>query len=282
MIALLACLALQAEGARVVKDLEYGKAGDRPLLLDLYLPEKADGPAPLLVWVHGGGWQAGNKSQCLPARLGFPKRGWAVASVGYRLTGEAPHPAQIQDVKAAVRWLRANGEKHGLKTDRIGAWGSSAGGHLVALLGTSGDVKDFDVGAHLDRSSRVQAVCAYFPPTDLAAFAATPGYEGHAKPTSPESKLIGGPVLENKDKAAHASPTTYVGADDPPFFIVHGDKDPTVPPDQSVRLHEALKKAGVASELRMLPGAGHGGPAFNETGLVETVAAFFDKALRGK
>ena len=167
-----------------------------------------------------------------------------MASINYRLSGHATFPAQIEDCKAAIRWLRANAKQYNLDTKRFGVWGSSAGGHLVALLGTSGDVKEFDKGANLDQSSRVQAVCDYYGPTDFVVFVATPRYESHAKADAPEAKLIGGAVLENKDKAAKVNPITYVSADDPPFLIVHGDKDGTVPINQSELLFAALKKAG--------------------------------------
>ncbi|MCX7015414.1 MAG: alpha/beta hydrolase fold domain-containing protein, partial [Candidatus Sumerlaeota bacterium] len=270
-----------SEGARLERDLEYGRVGEKRLLLDLYLPENAEGPLPLIVWVHGGGWQSGSKEQCLPARQGFVARGYAVASVNYRLSGEAPFPAQIEDCKASIRWLRANAKTYKLDPDRIGVWGSSAGGHLVALLGTSGEVKEWDQGDNAGVSSRVQAVCDFYGPTDLAQFVVTPGYEGHAKPDSPESKLIGGAVLDNKDKAARANPIPYVDKGDPPFLIVHGDSDPVVPPPQGQLLYDALQKAGVESSLHFLSGAKHGGPEFNAPDVVEMVAAFFDKHLKG-
>ncbi|NIA21582.1 MAG: alpha/beta hydrolase fold domain-containing protein [Anaerolineaceae bacterium] len=154
------------EGVKAFGDLEYAKVGERPLLLDLYVPEKAEGPLPLVVWVHGGGWRAGNKRFC--RALPMTRRGYAVASIGYRLSGEAPMPAQIYDCKAAVRWLRAKAGKYNIDPKRIGAWGASAGGHLVALMGTSGGLKDLegDLG-NADQSSRVQAVCDFFGPSDL-------------------------------------------------------------------------------------------------------------------
>ena len=229
------------EGARIMRDLEYARVGEKKLLLDLYLPEKATGPLPVIVWVHGGGWKNGSKDQCLPARLGFPQRGYAVASVGYRLSGDATFPAQIEDCKAAVRWLRANARKYNLDSDHIGAWGSSAGGHLVNLLGVTGGTRDFDGHGNLKFSSRVQAVCSYYGPSDFAAFVTTPGFERNAQPDSPESRLLGGTVLDNKDKAIRASPVTYISADAPPFLLVHGDRDTAVPLGQSERMHDDLK-----------------------------------------
>jgi acetyl esterase/lipase len=195
------------EGAKAHRDLPYLENGHARQKLDLYLPASPRGPLPLIVWVHGGGWRSGSKDQCLPLRQGFLERGYAIASVGYRLSGDAIFPAQIEDCKGAIRWLRAHAHEHGLDPHRFGLWGSSAGGHLVALAGTSDGVKEFETGAHLDQSSRVQAVCDFFGPSDFVAFVSAPGYETHASPESPEAKLLGGSVLENKDKAARASST---------------------------------------------------------------------------
>jgi acetyl esterase/lipase len=262
------------EGVKALRDLEYAKVGDKKLLLDLYMPEKADGPLPLIVWIHGGGWRKGSKDgNVLPLRM--TRQGYAVASINYRLSGEAIFPAQIEDCKAAIRWLRANAKKYNLDPDRFGAWGSSAGGHLVALLGTSGDVPEFDKGDHLKVSSRVQAVCDYFGPTDFLLMGGS-----HDNADSPESLLVGGPIQKNKEKAAKANPITYVTKDDPPFLIVHGDKDPAVPVTQSELLHEALKKAGVESKLHIIKGGGHGGKGFTDPKVVEMVNGFFDKHLK--
>ncbi|GAJ13590.1 unnamed protein product, partial [marine sediment metagenome] len=143
-------------GAKVQRDIVYARVGDRKLLLDLYLPPKSSAPLPVIVWVHGGGWRGGSKGSGGRA-LPMLDRGFAVVDVGYRLSGEAVFPAQVEDCKAAVRWVRANAAKYGLDPDSIGAWGSSAGGHLVAFLGTAGDVREFDTKANAEYSSRVQA-----------------------------------------------------------------------------------------------------------------------------
>ena len=270
------------DGVRALRDLAYVDGGHERQKLDLYLPEKTSTPLPLIIWVHGGGWQNGSKDRCPPLRGGYLERGYAVASLGYRLSQHAVFPAQIEDCKAAIRWLRAHAMEYGLDPQRFGVWGSSAGGHLVALIGTSGDVKPFDVGANLDQSSRVQAVCDFYGPTDFTVFVSTPGYESHATAGSPEAKLIGGAVSENTDKAARANSITYVSADDPPFLIMHGDKDPTVPINQSVLLFEALKKAGVSAHLHTIHGAGHGGPGFAGRHIDEMVSTFFDQRLKEK
>ncbi len=270
----------QTAGVKSHRDLVYVEGGHERHKLDLYLPEKAAGLLPLIIWVHGGGWQNGSKDGCPPLRGGYIERGYAVASINYRLSGHAVFPAQIEDCKAAIRWLRAHAKEYGLDAKRFGVWGSSAGGHLVALLGTSGDVKEFDVGANLDQSSRVQAVCDYYGPTDFTVFVTTPGYERHATADAPEAKLIGGAVLENKAKAARVNPITYVSKDDPPFLIVHGDRDPTVPINQSQLLFEALKKTGVSAHFHTILGAGHGGPGFAGQDIGGMVAAFFDERLK--
>jgi len=175
-----------------------------------------------------------------------------VASIDYRFSTDAIFPAQIEDCKAAVRWLRLNADILNLNPQRFGAWGESAGGNLVALLGTTGNVKEFDVGENLDVPSNVQAVVDYFGPTDFLQMDAhrLPGSKyRHNTLKSPESMLIGGPIQELKDRVARANPITYVTKDAPPFLIVHGDRDPHVPHHQSELLEAALKQAGVPVTL---------------------------------
>jgi acetyl esterase/lipase len=266
-------------GTRAERNLEYGPHERNKL--DLYVP-KADKPLPLIIWVHGGAWQGGSKDGNNPA-LRFLDRGYAVAAINYRLSQHARFPAQIEDCKAAVRYLRVNAEKHGLHPDRFAAWGSSAGGHLVALLGTSGDVKELEGdGGNPKASSRVQAVCDFYGPTDLTRMQEQSKGKGkidHDAADAPEAKLIGGPVQENKEKAAKANPITYVTKDDPPILILHGDQDVLVPPGQSELLHEALKKAGVESTLIVVPGVGHDGRVGAGEN-ADKIAAFFEKHLK--
>ena len=207
-------------GVTAHRDLEYAKIGDKRLLLDIYVPDTtadSDEPLPLIVWIHGGAWRAGNKKNCPPLR--FTDKGFVAASISYRLSQEAPFPAQIEDCKAAIRWLRANAVKYRIDPDRIGVWGSSAGGHLVALLGTSGDVEQLESEhQHQEQSSRVQAVCDFFGPTDFLRMDADSlpgGPIQHDAADSPESMLVGGPIQENTDKVARANPITYVSPDDP-------------------------------------------------------------------
>jgi acetyl esterase/lipase len=263
-------------GVKVERDLLYARTPQKDLLLDLYLPEQPAGKLPLIVWVHGGAWRGGSKDRCPAVRQVL--RGYAVASIGYRLSQEALFPAQIHDVKAAVRWLRAHAGQYLLDADRIGAWGSSAGGHLVALLGASGGVKDLegDLG-NPGQSSRVQAVVDFFGPTDFLQIGKFPSRINHDAPDSPEAHLLGGPVQENQQKAQRANPIAYVTRDDPPFLIMHGDRDETVPLNQSELLREALQRARVEVTFQVVSGAGHGfsGPEINAQ-----VDAFFDQRLK--
>lgn len=266
------------EGVKVERDLEYAKVGDKKLLLDLYLPEKAEGPLPVVVGIHGGGWANGSKAGGQGNWLS--RHGYAVAVINYRLSGEAIFPAQIEDCKAAVRWLRANAKKYNLDPDRFGATGHSAGGHLTSLLATTGDVKEFDKGDHLDFPSRIQAAVPSAGPTDflqMDANAPKGARLKHDDPKSPEARLIGGPIQENKEKVAKANPITYVSKDDPPFLIVHGDSDEVVPAHQAQLLHEALNKAGVETKLHLVKGAGH---AVGGREVHDQVVAFFNKHLK--
>jgi acetyl esterase/lipase len=263
------------EGVKALRDLEYVKNGHERQKLDLYLPEKADGPLPVIVWVHGGAWQTGSKAGG-PA-IPFAAKGYAVASVGYRLSQHAAFPAQIEDCKTAIRWLRANAKKYNLDPDHFGAWGASAGGHLVALLGTTGGLKELEgKDGNPDESSKVQCVVDWFGPTDFRNL----GPRGDAA-TGPVAQLLGGAPNTEKEKAALASPLAHVHKGDPPFLIMHGDKDPLVPLRQSEELADALKKAGVPVTLVKLEGAGHGGKEFQTEESRKQIAEFFDRYLKG-
>ena len=274
------------KGVRAILDVSYvpGPKAHPRQKLDLYIPNDpvapTRGPLPVIVFVHGGAWRTGDKADC-PA-IPFTADGYAVASVGYRLSQHATFPAQIDDCRAAIRWLRANARSYNLDPDRIGAWGPSAGGHLVALLGTMDDVEAED-GKRKAPSAKVQCVVDWFGPSDLAKMnAQAPPFSrmDHDAPDAPEALLVGGPVQQNKDKAAAASPVTYVTKDDPPFLIVHGDQDPLVPLGQSQELADALRAAGVEVTLEVVKGAGHGGPAFETPEARRRVLEFFNHHLK--
>ena len=260
------------------RDLEYLPTKNKRQTLDIYVPKNADSPRPLIVWIHGGAWRAGSKNRTPALRM--LGQGYVVASINYRLSQKAIFPAQIQDCKAAIRWLRDHAAKYKIDPKRIGVWGSSAGGHLVALLGTSGGVKELDADKSVATSAKVQAVCDFFGPTDfLQMDAHSPPNPRivHDAPNSPESQLIGGPIQQHKEKTAKANPITYVSKDDPPFLIVHGDRDPLVPHHQSQILHKALKEAGVDSTLHTVEGGGHG---FRSREVDRLVDNFFAKHLK--
>jgi acetyl esterase/lipase len=260
-------------GVRVIRNIPYVNGGKNSQSLDLYLPEKTHKPVPLIVAIHGGGWQAGDKSQ-FPGG-GLVRAGFAVASINYRLTQQATWPAQIYDCKAAVRWLRAHAKEYKIDPHHVGAWGASAGGHLAALLGTGGDVKELEGDeGNLDQSSDVQAVCDFFGPTDLTKIK-----DEHVAGDA-LTHLFGGPLRDHPDQAKQASPITYVTKDDAPFLIMQGSKDPLVHPEQSQWLDEALKKAGVESHLVIVEGAGHGGPQFMTPERAKMILTFFDKHLK--
>lgn len=264
------------EGVTAHRDIHYVTGGSERQTLDLYIPQKTkdNTPLPLIIWVHGGGWRAGSKAQCFPLDQGFAKRGYAIASINYRLTTSVRFPAQIEDCKAAVRWLRAHAAEYNIDPDRFAAWGSSAGGHLVALLGTTGHTRKFDTGENLETSSRVQAVVDFFGPSDFTAKEMwEPFYDTR-------SDLLGGTLAEKPEQAASASPVAYVTKDAPPFSIWHGTKDTRVPISQSEALEAALKKAGVTAELKRVEGATHGQRDFSNEQIMDEIAAFLAKHLK--
>jgi acetyl esterase/lipase len=266
-------------GPIVYRDLPYVTNGHERQKLDLFVPKEGKN-LPLVIRIHGGAWLEGSKEGEWPND--YLRFGYAVARINYRLSQHAIFPAQIEDCKAAVRYLRANAQKYNLDPNRFGVWGASAGGHLVALLGTAGDVNEFDVGENLGVSSRVQAVADYFGPIDFLQIEAhkLPNSMVHNSPDSPESKLIGGYIVDNPQKVAKANPITYVTKDDPPFLIVHGDTDPLVPHHQSEILEAALKKAGVPVTFYTVKGGGHGG--FKDPNVPKLTRDFFDKTLKNK
>jgi acetyl esterase/lipase len=238
------------EGVKAERNLEYIKDGHERNKLDVYWPEKGDGPFPLVVWIHGGGWKAGSKDNC-PLVWLVPK-GYAVASINYRFLQHAEHPAQIEDCKAAIRWLRANAPKYKIDTQHVGVAGASAGGHLSALVGVSGNSKEYDGhGGNTDQPSKVQAVLDLFGPLGI------PSKEGRK-----------GEVLP------------HVSKDSPPFLIIHGDADKVVPIRQSEQLDEALKKAGVEVTFVRIEGAGHSGKEFQTEEMRKKYQEFFDKHLK--
>ena len=276
---------------RIERDIIYAVEGGRELPLDLYIPEKemAKGKAlPVVLWFHGGGWKGGSRGNGGISR-GLVDHGYIVATIEYRLSGEALWPAQAQDSKSAVRWVRANAEKYGFDPDNIGVMGRSAGGHLVAFLGTTSDIEDFDTESNAGYSSKVQAVADLWGPTDILQMddhRLPGGRDMAASPSSAPSRLVGGAIIEEpyRSLAVTVNPIAYIKKEQdlPPFLIVHGDKDLSVPVHQSKILHAALLEAGGESTLHIEKGAGHGlrGGEMDSDELCNFAAEFFDKHLK--
>lgn len=333
-------------GSTAHRDLEYVAGGHERQKLDLYLPANATGPLPVVVWIHGGGWARGDKADKHFQAGMLLDKGYAVASVNYRLsewfnlsdkamaalrTASVPEatlaklkplqgkginarhhfvealakaltkeeleqyreailihasqaavfPAQIEDCKAAVRWLRANAKKYNLDPDHIGAWGASAGGHLAAMLGTTAHVKELEgTGSNLDQPSRVQAVVNFFGPIDLSKM--PPPKPPRTLADSFVTKFLGGPVSEKAELVRKADPRTYITKDAAPTLIIQGDKDDVVPPEHSQALEEALKKAGIEVELVLVKGVAHSGDKVMTEDNRKKIVDFFDKHLKPK
>jgi len=296
LVAALACITTTAQapanpvippvGTIIHRDMAYVPNGHERQKLDLYLPQSAPRPLPLIVAVHGGAWSRNDKANHANTAWITPiliKAGYAVASLNYRFSQHATFPAQIHDVKAAVRWLRSNAAMYGLDSNRFGAWGPSSGGHLVSLLGTSAGVSAMDGTLGItNQGTRVQAVIDWYGATDFLQMDAhrLPDGDTHDAPDSPESRLLGGPLEKMREAAKAANPITYVTQDDSPFLILHGDRDPTVPPHQSVLLRDALTAAGVKVQHHIVVGGEHGGPLFQTNEIAQMVVGFFDQHLR--
>jgi acetyl esterase/lipase len=277
-------------GADVVyRDLAYDD--ESPLqALDIYLPDNGDRPYPVLVAIHGGGFSGGDKEdgQVVPVLAGLT-RGYAVASIDYRLSPEATFPAAISDVKAAVRWLRAHAGEYGLDGSRIALWGDSAGGNLAALAGTAGD-SDALRGpdpANADQPDTVQAVVDWFGPISFLQTDDDFRKAGFDRPSALDhrsflSEYLGAPLDEVPGKVEASDPITYLSPDDPPILIEHGTADGTVPYPQSVRLARAY--ADVAGQdsvtLRLLQGAGHVDPVFYSDEHLAEVLDWLDARLK--
>ena len=258
--------------------------------LDLYLPEAGDGPFPTVLYFHGGGFVRGSRRDANMAPiLGCLERGFALASVDYRLSGEALFPAAVQDAKAAVRCLRANAGRYGLDPDRIAVFGRSAGGYLTAMLAATAGVSalsDLALG-HPDVSCAVQAAVDWFGPTDFKAMddqARANGFSlaNHDPADSPESLFLGTPVQQADSAVLRLSnPVAHVGPDLPPILIEHGSRDRLVPPAQSRILHEAIvaRLGAGRDEFVVLEGADHGGPSFETDENLDRVWSFLDRNL---
>lgn len=274
------CLAAEKaeEGVNVV----YATVGERELHVNIVVPdEKSEKPLPVIVWIHGGGWKEGDYTRNRAAR--FVPNGYAAASIQYEFSDVAKFPAQIQECKAAIRFLRAHAKEYNIDPDHIGVWGSSAGGHLGSLLGTSGGVKELEgCLGNPEQSSQVQAVCDFFGPTKLVTEKTEPMPVLKIYHLVPQ--FFGGTAEEKPEMYKLGSPITHVSRDDAPFLIVHGDIDPLVPVYQAEVFYDALRHAGVEATFIRVKNGDHGFTRPDQVPSKETierrVLEFFDRHLK--
>ncbi|MCM2373815.1 alpha/beta hydrolase [Aporhodopirellula aestuarii] len=264
----------------IKRDIVFAEVDGKPLTLNLYLPP-SDTACPLVVWIHGGGWRGGSKNS--PRIRDVANNRFALASITYRFTNTATFPAQIHDCKAAIRWLRANASRYGYNADRIAVAGSSAGGHLALLLGTSGGVTELErtVGGNLETSSTVQAVIDYYGPSDFVLRGETQPERAYTD-ESGSFALLGGVDGKRLDIESEkfASPTQYVSSDDPPLLVFHGTSDTTVLLDQSEQIAKRYSEIGLPVELVVIEHAGHGSTIFFNDANLRKATRFLREHLR--
>jgi acetyl esterase/lipase len=273
---------LAQPGAHKIADVEYARSGADVLRLDLYTPERGGGP--LLVWLHGGGWQSGDKTAIPEAVIGLVGRGYTIASVDFLPASSAPFPGQVHEIKAAVRFLRAQARTYGYDATRIAILGASSGAHLAALVGTSNGEAELEgtLGEHLDQSSAVQAIVSYFGASNLTTILdqSTPFGLGVRQPAL--VRLLGGLPSEVQPVAKLASPVFHVDSSDPPLLLLHGDQDRQMPINQSHELEGAYERQGLDVDFIVVHDAGHGGNAFYAPANLQQVVDFLDEQLRPK
>jgi acetyl esterase/lipase len=274
------CLGSTATFAQSVhNDIEFAKVGEQALALDLYLPSQS--AAPLVVYVHGGAWRAGDKTAGTRFATELVKAGFAVASVDFRQTTQAPFPANVHDIKASIRFLRAHAADYGYNVERIGITGESSGAHLAALVGVTNGHAELEgtVGADLSTSSAVQAIVSYFAATDLTTILEQSTPFG-LNVREPGLKLLLGDLPKQKPELARlASPVFHVDAQDPPLYLLHGDRDPQMPINQSLQLFGVYKDAKLDVVFDPVHGAAHGGELFFAPAHQEPVVAFWRRVL---
>jgi acetyl esterase/lipase len=271
----------QKKNLNLLFNLEYAKVDGISLKLDLLMPaKKTDVKPELVVFFHGGSWRGGSKKTCHVGWL--THHGYAVASVDYRLSGQAKFPALVHDCKGAIRWLRANADKYGINAERICAAGASAGGLLSTLVATSGGIKALEgtVGGNLDQSSHVQSALGMFCPTDLY-YNATVEKERCDQSNCPLYQLLGGKPSERLDMAKLASATAHVTKDDPPVILLYGTADKSlVKPLHGERLKARYDKEGLDATYQLIEGAGHGGPQYRDKERSKLILDMLKKTLR--
>ena len=259
--------------------LDFAKVDDQTLKLDLYLPKEQASPSPLIVYVHGGAWRAGSR-EGLPL-LELLNHGWAIASVDYRLSVDAKFPAQVHDIKAAIRFLRAQEEAQGYDAKSIVIAGSSAGGHLAALVGvTNGhEALEGEVGGHGDADSSVQAIVSFYGASNLTTILRQSTPHGLSVRVPALKLLLGGSPEEEPGLARLDSPVVHVDGQDPPLLLLHGDQDPQMPINQSHELEGAYKNVGASVRLDVVHGGAHGGEVFYTSSQLESVASFCNRIV---
>lgn len=261
--------------------------GYRPLVVDIYTPPRSRGPQPLVLFIHGGGWVGGHTRHS-GALVDFPRvlarlagEGFVVASLEYRLAAEAPFPAQLQDARAALRFLKSQAGRYGIDTARIGVWGGSAGGHLAALAALSCGVTTFDPAPAPAGSECVQAAAIWYGVFDFAPILARDAAGANG---GPNALLRCAAAACPRETVAAASPVTFIDPKDPPFLLIHGEKDATVPVDQSHRAESALRSAGVKVDALYIAGVDHSfigaTPAATREATVKATNATFDFLIR--
>jgi acetyl esterase/lipase len=261
----------------LIKDISYASVDGRNLKLDLYMPTTVKNPY-LVVWVHGGAWHSGTKDNPPDNLL---KSGYAMASVEYRLSTEARFPAMVFDIKAAIRFLRAQAEHYGYRKDKITIWGSSAGGHLAALVGTTNGNPELEgkLGKYLNESSSVQAIIDFYGPTDFLTILVQSTPHGISVRAPALALLLGRPVEQVPDLAKLASPVYQIDKSDSPILIMHGDQDNQVPVNQAIELKEAYDEKGLDATLIFVRGAGHADPLFLTEKYMNIVKKFLKQVL---
>ncbi len=266
-------LQIQAQGdIEISKDVTYAEADGKKLLLDIYKP-KAQKEPYLIVWVHGGAWNTGSKEN---PPLGLLPFGYALASVDFRASTEKPFPADVHDIKAAIRFLRANASKYGYKSDKIIIWGSSSGGHLAALVATTNNntALEGNLGSFLTTSSSVQGCIDFYGPTNFLTILTQSTPHGLNVRLPALAILLGKPLDQVTELAKLASPVYQVDATDPPLFIVHGEQDIQVPINQSIEMMSAYKSKNLKVQIEFIPEAGHSSPAYAKKELMEKIDRF--------
>ena len=273
LLCLFCTLSAGAVSAEEHRDLIFAKVGEQKLALDLYVPDKIKSDL-LLVYVHGGAWRKGSK-ESVPVK-DLIARGYALASVNYRLSTEVKFPANIHDIKAAIRFLRAKQSDFGIKAEKIVILGSSAGGHLAALVGVTNDHKELEgkVGSHLDQSSDVQGIVSFYGASNLETILSQSTPHGLSVRVPALKLLLGSVPEENPGIARLASPVAHVDRNDPPLLLIHGDQDPQMPVNQSLELQAVYQENGRRVTFINVHGGSHGGERFYDADRLDKVVLF--------